>query len=450
MLAVEATTPCPDCGAQVPVANQELHRLRCRASLRAEMPALPMVSARRAYRRALSLRPPSPRSELPESRAHRASSVDRSVAASRGRGRDEAGEVGTWTCQLCTLENDAGHRQCAACGFSQHRRASAPAIPSAVSVGASSSSDAGDAASPSMGMATAAAAIAAAASAVAMVAANAAQREDAARFGPTWICPDCTFANSAADTACAVCYRARPRGGHGAAEEEAGQQAAATLGQPAAGLPGVHQAAPMPGDHPAASQDPLRAPAPAGVSEALPWMYERRLLSVQLQAASQHVARLAQRAQHPPQVPSFPQIAFPPQLGGYPAATPQLAGLPGAGYPTAATLQELIERRRSLQEVIQQIGSDGPRPIPAEPGAVQSLPTCVVCEGDLDRVPTEHRTCTICMDEFAVGDEQRTLPCFHRFHKACVDQWLERSGTCPICKHRVEDSESSEEGSHSE
>jgi len=45
--------------------------------------------------------------------------------------------------------------------------------------------------------------------------------------------------------------------------------------------------------------------------------------------------------------------------------------------------------------------------------------------------------CTVCLCEFEIGDSLRRLQCSHRFHMACVDQWLAQSGQCPICKHEV-------------
>ena len=47
------------------------------------------------------------------------------------------------------------------------------------------------------------------------------------------------------------------------------------------------------------------------------------------------------------------------------------------------------------------------------------------------------RECPICLVDYEVGDELRTLPCFHAFHKDCIDKWLEGSTLCPICKTDV-------------
>jgi len=45
--------------------------------------------------------------------------------------------------------------------------------------------------------------------------------------------------------------------------------------------------------------------------------------------------------------------------------------------------------------------------------------------------------CSVCLDNFELGDGLRTLQCEHHFHVACVDQWLAQSGQCPVCKSRV-------------
>jgi len=47
--------------------------------------------------------------------------------------------------------------------------------------------------------------------------------------------------------------------------------------------------------------------------------------------------------------------------------------------------------------------------------------------------------CNVCLLAYEAGDRVRTLPCDHRFHVDCVDQWLGRSKACPVCKHDVVD-----------
>ena len=43
--------------------------------------------------------------------------------------------------------------------------------------------------------------------------------------------------------------------------------------------------------------------------------------------------------------------------------------------------------------------------------------------------------CSICTEDFETGQDQRVLPCDHRFHPECVDPWLLNvSGTCPLCR----------------
>lgn len=50
-----------------------------------------------------------------------------------------------------------------------------------------------------------------------------------------------------------------------------------------------------------------------------------------------------------------------------------------------------------------------------------------------------HNSCSICLDEYEVGEHIRVLPCQHTFHSDCIFPWLtERSPTCPLCKAMFE------------
>lgn len=43
--------------------------------------------------------------------------------------------------------------------------------------------------------------------------------------------------------------------------------------------------------------------------------------------------------------------------------------------------------------------------------------------------------CVICLSPMLTGDYARSLPgCGHVFHRACIDLWLLRQTTCPLCK----------------
>merc|ERR1712232_111508 len=50
---------------------------------------------------------------------------------------------------------------------------------------------------------------------------------------------------------------------------------------------------------------------------------------------------------------------------------------------------------------------------------------------------TSENRCAVCLEQFGSGEQLRVLPCMHRYHRACIDQWLVRSPACPVCKHVV-------------
>ncbi|XP_072453354.1 E3 ubiquitin-protein ligase Praja-2 isoform X2 [Notamacropus eugenii] len=70
---------------------------------------------------------------------------------------------------------------------------------------------------------------------------------------------------------------------------------------------------------------------------------------------------------------------------------------------------------------------------PASKESIECLPQTIVTE-DHTAVGQE-QCCAICCSEYIKDEIITELPCSHFFHKPCVTLWLQKSGTCPVCRH---------------
>lgn len=49
---------------------------------------------------------------------------------------------------------------------------------------------------------------------------------------------------------------------------------------------------------------------------------------------------------------------------------------------------------------------------------------------------TDKDVCGICRDNMSVIN-LTTLTCNHSFHSDCIDEWIDRSTSCPYCRKKV-------------
>ena len=45
--------------------------------------------------------------------------------------------------------------------------------------------------------------------------------------------------------------------------------------------------------------------------------------------------------------------------------------------------------------------------------------------------------CSICIDQFEIGQFHRKLKCGHCFHKKCIDTWFKNHSECPMCRETI-------------
>mmetsp|Transcript_10719 Transcript_10719/g.25543 ORF Transcript_10719/g.25543 Transcript_10719/m.25543 type:complete len:222 (-) Transcript_10719:211-876(-) len=53
--------------------------------------------------------------------------------------------------------------------------------------------------------------------------------------------------------------------------------------------------------------------------------------------------------------------------------------------------------------------------------------------------------CTVCSEDFVVDETATVLPCGHHFHPPCIELWLTKRNTCPVCREAMPEADEEQE-----
>ncbi|KAI3810044.1 hypothetical protein L1987_19651 [Smallanthus sonchifolius] len=82
------------------------------------------------------------------------------------------------------------------------------------------------------------------------------------------------------------------------------------------------------------------------------------------------------------------------------------------------------------------VGNNGARGLSED--TIKRLPKRVFENSSTTIDERDGTNCAICLQDFEKKEEGRELPsCRHVFHLKCIDEWLIRQGSCPICRRDV-------------
>lgn len=109
--------------------------------------------------------------------------------------------------------------------------------------------------------------------------------------------------------------------------------------------------------------------------------------------------------------------------------TPLLGGMNGANFG------DFVVSAGGLDNVITMLLNqlEGGGPPPAAKDQIEALPIVTIDQHHIE----DKLQCHICMEDFVLDENVRSLPCKHLYHDNCIVPWLELHGTCPMCRQRI-------------
>eukprot|EP00669_Euglena_mutabilis_P010263 TRINITY_DN5020_c0_g1_i2.p1 TRINITY_DN5020_c0_g1~~TRINITY_DN5020_c0_g1_i2.p1 ORF type:complete len:290 (-),score=34.21 TRINITY_DN5020_c0_g1_i2:302-1150(-) len=89
--------------------------------------------------------------------------------------------------------------------------------------------------------------------------------------------------------------------------------------------------------------------------------------------------------------------------------------------------------RDELQTML--LNASQPQWTPASEEDIGDLPVVSIEARHLANADT--KLCSVCQEDFTLGERATILTCNHLFHQKCITPWLEKNRTCPLCRKEV-------------
>ncbi|XAR58022.1 hypothetical protein NMG60_11026355 [Bertholletia excelsa] len=87
----------------------------------------------------------------------------------------------------------------------------------------------------------------------------------------------------------------------------------------------------------------------------------------------------------------------------------------------------------SMEDMLDIFDTEDAKGLPGE--YVEKIPKIKITSNNNLDASGEKASCSVCLQDFQLGETVRRLPyCHHMFHLPCIDKWLVRHGSCPLCR----------------
>ncbi|KAJ6929765.1 NEP1-interacting protein-like 1 [Populus alba x Populus x berolinensis] len=87
----------------------------------------------------------------------------------------------------------------------------------------------------------------------------------------------------------------------------------------------------------------------------------------------------------------------------------------------------------NFEEIPNIFDTGGSKGLPGD--SLEKIPKIKITSNNNVDESGEKVSCSVCLQDFQLGETVRSLPhCHHMFHLPCIDKWLLRHASCPLCR----------------